>query len=474
MRTVGIIAEYNPFHTGHEYHIKQAKELANADYAIVVMSPDFVQRGEPAIFDKYTRARMALQCKADLVLELPVCYATGSAEYFAEGAVRMLDALGIVDALCFGAEMHDPANFNDTDKDAAGYADAFQSIASLLLREPEPYKERLREGLRMGLTFPEARADAAARCLTLPDSVISCEGAEAGSLRSDTAFHYQSIEKSTAPAETLLSFPNNILGVEYCKALQKFHSPITPMPVERKGSPYSDQNLEGDYCSAGAIRAALRNDPQRHGRLSEKDSSLSRYIPSDCAELFRESCRTPIFPDDLLPVLTQKLIRAQEGPSFTGGFSDSRFDRILDISPALSDRIEKLRFDCVGKSFEEITALIKTRQITESRVRRALLHLILDIRRKDVEIWRTNGGVFYAHLLGFRQEAAPLLHEIKKKSALPLLSKAANAPRILSGCGLQMWNQDAAASHLYRSLRTLRYGTPFQSEYKISPVVIEK
>ncbi|MCD7762232.1 MAG: nucleotidyltransferase family protein [Lachnospiraceae bacterium] len=435
MRTVGIIAEYNPFHTGHEYHIQKAKELADADYAVVVMSPDFVQRGEPAIFDKYTRARMALQCGADLVVELPVCYATGSAEYFAEGAVRILDALGVVNALCFGAEAADISR------------DSFLDIAALLLEEPAAYQDALKGGLRKGLTFPKARAEAVRSCL------------------------------NSDAADTLLSSPNNILGVEYCKALQKLHSSITPIPLKRKGSPYSDQQLGGDYCSAGAIRSTICKNFDSDGY-----SSLSRYIPAACKEFFGEACRTPVFPDELLPILTQKLICTNDNfpsaenaaDSFTGKpvrhLTETHFDGILDISSALSARMEKLRFDCVGKSYNEIATLIKSKQITEAHVRRALLHLILDIRKSDVETWRTNGGVFYAHLLGFRQDAAPLLHDIKIKSALPLISKAAHAPGLLSDMGLQMWNQDTAASHLYRSLRTLRYGTPFLSEYEISPI----
>ncbi len=459
MRTVGIIAEYNPFHTGHEYHIRKAKELSGADYAIVVMSPDFVQRGEPAIYDKYTRTRMALQCGADLVLELPVCYATGSAEYFAEGAVRMLDALGVIDFLCFGAEASDTSRSNEI------CPKAFEEIAAFLLEEPLPYQDALKNALKKGMSFPKARAEA----------VKSCSG-------------------SGIP-DALLSSPNNILGIEYCKALQKFHSSITPIPLERKGSLYSNQNLEGDYCSAGAIRGTIRNGLQAHRNSSitsflfdpYQQKNLSRYIPDNCAELFWEACRTPVFPDDLLPLLTQKLICTSDSYYSAGNFADSpseypkysirshtnnRFDGILDISPDLSDRLVKLRFSCVGKRFDEIVALIKTRQITETHVRRALLHLILNIRKAEVEEWRANGGIFYSHLLGFRQEAAPLLHEIKNRSSLPLIAKAAHAPRLLSGMGLQMWNQDVSSSHLYRSLRTLRYGTPFQSEYEISPIRI--
>ncbi|MCD7745876.1 MAG: nucleotidyltransferase family protein [Lachnospiraceae bacterium] len=462
MRTVGIIAEYNPFHTGHEYHIRKAKELSAADYAVVVMSPDFVQRGEPAIFDKYTRTQMALACGADLVLELPLIYATGSAEYFAEGAVKLLDSLGVIDTLCFGAEL--PPDSENTSEFAAARPDvfsessgtdglteandvaAFQLAARILLDEPEDYRKALQNKLRQGATFPRARARAA--------------------------------EQYLGGLSALLSSPNNILGVEYCKALMKFHSAISPLPLARLGNGYSDQVLIGEYCSAGALRNVISNvcisktckNPvaenivlchrPRPVSCPAMRQTVNRYIPASCCELFWEACETPFVTDDLLPILTQKLIIRD------------RFDDILDISPELSDRICSMRYHCIGKTFEEMTAILKTKQITEARIRRALLHLTLDIRSEDMERFRSEGTVFYAHILGFRKGASPLLHEIRQKSALPLISKAAHAPKLLSDAGLSMWKQDISASHLYRGLLAARYGTPFKSEYEISPSVL--
>ncbi|MCC8067035.1 MAG: nucleotidyltransferase family protein [Clostridiales bacterium] len=450
MRTVGIVAEYNPFHTGHEYHIRKAKALTGAAYAVVVMSPDFVQRGEPAIFDKYTRAGMALNCGADLVIELPVCYATGSAEHFAEGGVRMLDSLGVVDALCFGVE--------------SGNAALFQNAAEVLLEEPDTYRMALRDGLKKGLTFPQARASA------LP-----------------------AIPEIGSECARLLSTPNNTLGVEYCKALLKCDSKIMPVPIDRIGSGYSSQSLDGTFCSATALRRAIHT-AYNESRISiqsqitrslicekKKESpetvrekienelikpeeslcgKLSWYIPKKCEDLFWYACKTPVFPDDLLPLLYQKLICCED------------FENILDLTPDLTDRIRARRFDCIGKSFDEIVTLLKTKQMTESRIRRVLLHLILGIQGETAETARSQGTVFYAHLLGFRTDAAPLLHEIKKRSILPLISKTTHASDLLSGNELQMWEQDIAVSHLYRSLLAHQYKIPFRSEYEISPIRI--
>ena len=172
MRSVGIIAEYNPLHTGHKYHIQKARRMANADYTVVVMSPDFVQRGTPAIFDKYTRTRMALLAGADLVLELPICYATGSAEYFARGAIGMLDALGCVDTVCFGSETAD--------------GNLLSQLADILVLEPPVYQDVLRREQKAGKTFPQARATALAavladrdneflRQLSMPDIILGLE-----------------------------------------------------------------------------------------------------------------------------------------------------------------------------------------------------------------------------------------------------------------------------------------------------------
>ena len=159
MRTVGIIAEYNPLHTGHQYHIQKARKLAEADYTVVVMSPDFVQRGTPAIFDKYTRTRMALLAGADLVLELPVCYVTGSAEYFARGAIGMLDALGCMDAVCFGSETADGS--------------VLSRLADILVSEPPVYQDVLRREQKAGRTFPQARATALSTVLSAGGGAIS-------------------------------------------------------------------------------------------------------------------------------------------------------------------------------------------------------------------------------------------------------------------------------------------------------------
>ncbi len=431
MRTVGIIAEYNPFHTGHRYHIQKAKECAQAELAVVVMSPDFVQRGTPAVFDKYTRTEMALRGGADLVLELPVCYATGSAEYFARGAVSMLDALGIVEVLAFGCEAQGPDLVN-----------CFHETAGLLEEEPLEYQSTLRQLLKEGHTFPQARMAALKAC-------------------------------SSEAAAALLSSPNNILGTEYCRALSRLHSRISPLPVPRCGSGYDHPVLEGDFCSATALRKALLANTHcsGNGLQAECDTrSVLCYIPEECHGLFRQASRISLWPEDLLPFLYEKFLSCTE------------YEEILDFSPELSDRIRKLRFSCIGTSYSETVSLLKTRQVTEARIRRALLHLILGIRAEDLQNYAAHGNIFYARILGFRHSAAPLLHTIRKRSGLPLLSKPSASAALLEdtyredpprrSLALRMLSQDCYAAHLYKTVTAFRYRIPFRSEYQRSPIVL--
>ena len=214
MKIAGLITEYNPFHNGHLYHIQQTKHKADADAVIVVMSGDYVQRGVPAVMPKRLRVESALECGASAVFELPVCYSTGSAELFAESAVALLDQLQIVDSLCFGSE--------------CGDLDALSEIADLLCQEPEEYRSLLKKHLRNGLSFPCARREALNEYLP---------------------------EKNFA---ALLDEPNNILGIEYLKAIKKLKSPVKPYTILRKGARYHDKELSTEnLSSASAIRSLL-------------------------------------------------------------------------------------------------------------------------------------------------------------------------------------------------------------------------
>ena len=242
MRVLGIIAEYNPFHKGHVYHIQKAKELSGADHAIIVMSGDFVQRGVPALLPKHLRAEMALSCGADAVFELPVCYSTGSAELFAAGAVSLLDKLGVTDALCFGAE--------------CGELAPLEHIAQILAEEPTNYRLNLRKALKSGVPFPVARQRAL-------EEYLGEGSAESDSLSS------------------VLSLPNNILAIEYLKELYRRNSSIKPFVLKRKDSDYHAEILQHGFSSASAIRKVFSESAD----IREIQSILENQLPSSCLSI---------------------------------------------------------------------------------------------------------------------------------------------------------------------------------------------
>ncbi|WP_455718849.1 tRNA(Met) cytidine acetate ligase, partial [Anaerosporobacter sp.] len=215
MQVVGLITEYNPFHNGHAYHIQKAKEITNADYVIVIMSGNYVQRGTPAIIDKYSRTLMALNNGADIVIELPVIYATASAETFAAGAIRILHDLGIVNSICFGSE--------------CGDLTLLSSIAKALCIESEEFRDTLLKYLRQGLSYPMARKHALLNTIELSN------------------YTNQQIEQ-------VIESSNNILGVEYLKALYRLSSNIVPYTILREGSGYNDLTLDTTFSSASALR----------------------------------------------------------------------------------------------------------------------------------------------------------------------------------------------------------------------------
>ncbi len=417
MRTAAIIAEYNPFHSGHAYQIARTRLMSGADYIIVIMSPDFVQRGESAAMDKYTRTRMALDGGADLVLELPTFAATGSAQYFARTAVRTLNALGCVDRLSFGCENPDITVLN--------------AVSHIITAEPEEYQTALRSALAKGHSFPVARAQAiTAYCQThhVPDL-------------------------SGEIAARVLSEPNNILAIEYLAALNLTESTIRPLPILRLGSynsltPDSQQGL----ASASALREMLRTRPETWR------SEFARYIPTESLEALSDTTRA-----DFLQRQTSydKLLqfRLLQEPSY---------DKYFDISEDMSNRIARMLPSY--RSAQQFTRLVQTRQVTEAYVRRALLHIFLGIEEKQVRTF-LNEGAGYARILGFSRGARPLLHIMQQTSAIPLITKPADAQDRLDPVSFEMFEKDIYCSTMYQLLGT-KSDEPIRSEYIHSPIIV--
>lgn len=429
MKIVGLIAEYNPFHNGHLYHIQEAKRVTGADEAIVIMSGDYVQRGVPAIMPKRLRAEMALKAGAAAVFELPVCYATASAELFAAGAVSFLDRLGIVDSLCFGSECNNIRVLN--------------SIADILVHEPHEYRELLHDGLKKGCTYPAARQKALSGYL--------CSEQDASVIRD----------------------PNNILGIEYLKALRKLGSSIRPFTIPREGSGYHDNSLSDDhFSSASAIRALLAysssslstehtggtfENPPEDGMLNE----LEDQVPPECLELLRDYHRIlyPVYENDFSLILKYKLLN-KRAPGLM---------RYADVSQELAGRISSQLDNYFN--YKQFSELLKTKEVTQTRINRALLHIMLGIKKENMEEYISEGYHFYAHLLGIRKSCGKILTLISKNSCLPLIARNADMA-LLQKTGRKMMQNDILASNLYMSVVTDKYKTSFRNEYRQAVIKI--
>jgi len=410
MKINAIIAEYNPFHNGHKYQLADAKKKTGADYTIIAMSGNFMQRGAPALVEKYTRAKMALENGADLVLELPLCYAASSAEYFATGAVTLLDKLGVVNYLCFGSE--------------CGDINILGEIAQILLQEPDEFSCALRRLLQQGLSYPTARTQA---LLVYSPSLSS--------------------------HKDVLASPNNILGIEYLKALLHRKSTIVPFTTKRVGSDYHDKRFGEYQCSALAIRQALLS--------GQEISVLSDQMPESAYELLREALlqAAPMYSNDFSALLHYKLLME----------SDAGYSQYADISSDLSDRIRKNLYRFID--FHSFCQLLKTKDMTYTRISRCLLHILLDMKKNDLTDYKQLDYVPYARVLGFRKAAAPLLGAIKEHSSIPLVTKLADAEGQLKPEAYQMLQRELRQGSIYESVRASKAGVPMRNELQI-PIVI--
>lgn len=408
MKTVGIIAEYNPFHNGHEYQIRQLKEKTGADYVMIAMSGDFLQRGVPSIINKYARTEMALSAGADLVFELPTIWAVSSAELFASAGVKLLEKTGCLNCLGFGAESDDLT--------------ALSEISSILVNEPEDYQKKLKKNLKTGLSFPKARS---------------------------LALSY--------PQAELLETPNNILALEYLKALEKFHfSSVTPVLIPRKGDSYHEERANSEFASATAIRKILFD------AVSQNNFVLEKYLPeTSLSVILKYSEQFPLMEeDDISQMLFYSLFSKV----------NMKTPDIADCSRELWNRIRKnlLNFE----NFSQFCQLLKSKELTYTRISRVLLHALLEFTNKDYAFGKELDYAPYLRVLGFKKSAEPLLSAIKKEASVPLITKVADASKYLSSDAYSIFEKDLAASHLYRQLLIAKGAKNLPNEYTQRVVII--
>lgn len=344
MRTVGIVAEYNPFHNGHQYQLTEAKKRCGAQGAVAVMSGGFVQRGDIAICDKWTRATMAVAGGIDLVVELPVVYACQSAEFFARGAVALLEEIG-TDYISFGAETEDVS--------------ALTQVAYLLKNPPEFYTELFHKCTAGGDSYPSARAKALAE--------IGYAG--------------------------ILDTPNNILAVEYLKAIK---GTMKPVPVLRKGSQHDG------YGSASYLRELLA-----------KGGDITPFVPKSTVDLLQGAIQRGMAPITLDALESAILAVLRTIPT-------ERLAVIRDVSEGLENRIKRAALENV--TLMDTIDAVKTKRYTHSRIRRIMLNTLLGIT-KETETWQPQ----YIRVLAMNDTGRQILRDVRKKTKLPVITKTADA-----------------------------------------------
>ena len=395
MKACGIVAEYNPLHTGHVYQMNKARQISQADCIIVVMSGNFVQRGEPAVIDKYARTRAALKAGADIVIELPVYYALSSAENFARGAVLTLNEMKAA-SICFGAE---------TDN-----ADRLAKISHAIISESPEYKAILNKALAEGLSYPAARQTA------LLEYLPECKDIISGS--------------------------NNILAIEYIKAILGNNLNMTYYPVLREGAGYNDDTDNAEFASAFGIRKML---------MSDEHDRLKTYLTPVMYEEISNSKNCPLFPDDFSNIFNHKMIFLKQQCNINHTDFAEKLAEYEDITAELANRFAAA---FTGRdNIAEFAMKVKSKNIVYSRICRCIMHIILEIRKSMSDLYN---NIPYIRLLGFNKTGQLYLGSIKKELDVPFITKAADYKNELIF--------DLACSDIYTQAVYEKYGYVMKNE----------
>ena len=374
MKICACIAEYNPFHLGHLKHIDYMKSVLKAEKIIVVMSGNFTQRGEPAVLNKFTRAKQAIIAGADLVIELPTVFATANAETFARGAVNLIHALGCVDGLCFGVE--------------SGDKDGYLKLAYAMNDESKEFKKALKERLDSGISLAKAKFEA-----------------------------IKSLNNADYDAK-LISSPNNILGLEYTKAIIKNKSNIEIYPMLREGD-HNDITLKKGITSATSIREILKT-----GKITKIKKSVPPFVYKDLTEY--------PFGFDKLTMASAITTPAES------------LAKIADCTEGLENRIKAFSKD--NQTVEQLVDKVSTKRYTSTRVRRILTANLLGINKKLVDACLD--GTTYAKILAVNSESKDLISLISKTSSFPVLTRKSDLSE-LKKTALLAFEKDALANDLY-------------------------
>lgn len=387
-KVLGIIAEYNPFHNGHLYHLQESKKQTGSTYTVAIMSGNFTQRGSTSIIDKWSKAEIALYCGIDLVIELPVLYSISSAENFAEGAIKILNSLGIVDTLSFGMETSDISTLNN--------------IANVLYNEPKEYVTILSHELKKGNSFPKARENA-------------------------LLMYLNDIKRYA----NVLVGSNNILGIEYLKALRRTKSTITPIGIKREKVLYNDKYIVDEFASATAIRKML---------MTKQLNDISKVMPRSSYLLFGEELKNGHYAVDLSRfekeiIYTLRKMTAED------------IAKLPDVSEGLENSIKNAADSC--NTLDELINIVRTKRFTQTRIQRILLYALLGIDKKQMEI--SKKVTPYARVLGFNNKGKELISEMMNLN--PKLNIVTSVKKYIDNVAnknlKEMLEKDILATNIY-------------------------
>lgn len=372
MKILGLIVEYNPFHNGHLYHLKNSIEKTKATHTIAIMSGNFLQRGEPALFDKYTRAYAAVKNGVDLVIELPTMFACQSAEIFSHGAISTLNSLNCVDSICFGSE--------------EGNIDILYTISKILVNEPNEFKISLKKYLDDGMLFPTARS------LALFDYI--------------NKFNLLNISKEKLLS--ILNSSNNILGLEYIKSILKLNSNITPYTITRIQSEYNSEKIDSNICSATAIRKQLKD----LGNIN----SISSVVPYNTFETLKDKINNnfyPMFDDNYFDILSSIIVRDM-----------NILNTYFDVNEGIENKIYQSIF--ASNTLTDLRESIKSKRYTMTKVKRTLNNILLGITKNDMAKVKDINSVPYIRILAFNDKGREIIKKIKNNSEINIINKFSN------------------------------------------------
>ena len=387
-KVLGIIAEYNPFHNGHLYHLRKAKELTNAKYTVSVISGNFTQRGDTSLVDKWSKTKAALSSGIDLVIELPTLYSISSAENFSSGAIKILVSLNIIDFLAFGSETDD--------------IDFLDKLSDVLYLEPEGYKKILLDTLDKGFSFPKAREIALYKYLDL---------------------NYDCLD--------VISSPNNILAIEYLKALKKYKSIIKPYSIQRFEVDYNSNKINGNIASSTAIRNLIKDD---------NIPILRKLLPENSFSILFDDIKNG-------HIVTELSVFEKEIIYLLRKMSIEEIANLADVSEGLEFAIKNTANSC--NSIVEFLHIIQSKRYTNTRLQRILLYALLGITKKDMLLSKKITP--YLRVLGFNERGKFLISEASK--ANPKLEIVTSVKKYMDHCSNKnlklMLEKDIWATNVY-------------------------